>query len=49
MSIGKNILKLRKLNNLSQEELANKLNVTRQTISKWELDELQDKQFLNGN
>ena len=39
MSIGKNISKLRKINNLSQEDLASKLNVTRQTISKWELDE----------
>lgn len=39
MSIGSKILELRKMNNLSQEELAEKLNVTRQTISKWELDE----------
>lgn len=39
MSIGNNISNLRKKNNLSQEELAEKVGVTRQTISKWELDE----------
>lgn len=39
MSIGNKILDLRKKLNLSQEQLAEKLNVTRQTISKWELDE----------
>lgn len=37
MSIGENIQKLRKQNGLSQEELSEKLFVTRQTISKWEL------------
>lgn len=37
--IGKKILTLRKKNNLSQEMLAEKLNVTRQTISNWELGE----------
>ena len=41
MSLGKNLLNLRKRNNLSQEELAEKLNVTRQTISNWELDETE--------
>ncbi len=39
MSIGNKILSLRKKNNLSQEELAEKVGVTRQTISKWELDD----------
>lgn len=39
MSLGNKILDLRKKQNLSQEQLAEKLNVTRQTISKWELDE----------
>ena len=34
--LGENILRLRQDANLSQEELAIKLNVVRQTISKWE-------------
>lgn len=33
------ILELRKQNNLSQEQLAEKMGVARQTISKWELGE----------
>ena len=37
--IGKRILHLRKENGLSQEELAAKLTVSRQAISKWELSE----------
>lgn len=39
MKIGKNIMDLRKKNGLSQEELAEKVGVARQTISKWELGE----------
>lgn len=39
MSIGSKLLELRKSKNLSQEEVADKLNVTRQTISKWETDQ----------
>lgn len=35
---GQIITELRKLNNLSQEQLATSLYVTRQTISKWETD-----------
>ena len=37
--LGENILKLRKKNWLSQEQLGEKINVTRQTISNWELGE----------
>ena len=37
--IGNKIIKLRKKSNLSQEELAEKVGVARQTISKWELGE----------
>ena len=39
MEIGKKIMNLRKKNGMSQEELAEKVGVARQTISKWELDE----------
>lgn len=39
MSIGKKLYEARKNAGLSQEEVAEKLNVARQTISKWELDE----------
>lgn len=39
MNIGSIISELRKKNNLTQEQLAEKLNVTRQTISKWECNE----------
>lgn len=39
MSLGENILNLRKKNGLSQEQLGEKTNVTRQTISNWELNE----------
>lgn len=39
MKLGENILKLRKKTNFSQEELAEKIGVTRQTISNWELGE----------
>ena len=39
MELGNKILELRKKENLSQEQLAEKMNVTRQTISKWELNE----------
>ena len=36
MSLGQRLIELRKSKQLSQEEVADKLNVTRQTISKWE-------------
>ena len=39
MEIGNKIMELRKKNNLSQEELAEKVGAARQTISKWELGE----------
>ena len=39
MEIGEKIMTLRKKNGLSQEELAEKVGVARQTISKWELGE----------
>lgn len=39
MSIGQKLSDLRKSAHLSQEEAADKLGVTRQTISKWETDQ----------
>lgn len=39
MTLGERLSKLRKEKGLSQEEAADKINVTRQTISKWELDQ----------
>lgn len=38
MTLGEKIRELRIKNNLSQEDLASKLNVSRQAISKWEQD-----------
>ena len=39
MSLGEKISDLRKKESMSQEDLAEKVGVARQTISKWELDE----------
>lgn len=39
MTLGEKLLKLRKKKGLSQEEVADLLHVTRQTISKWETDQ----------
>lgn len=39
MSLGNNLFHARKKKGLSQEEVAEKLGVSRQTISKWETDE----------
>lgn len=39
MNLGNSLLHARKKSGLSQEEVAEKLGVSRQTISKWELNE----------
>lgn len=39
MSLGERLISFRKKLNLSQEEVAEKLGVTRQTVSKWETDQ----------
>ncbi len=39
MNLGNNLFQARKKCGLSQEEVAEKLGVSRQTISKWETDE----------
>ncbi len=38
-NLGERLFKLRRDKKLSQEEVAEKLNVTRQTVSKWETDQ----------
>lgn len=46
MSFGQNLQCLRKMRNrMTQEELAEKLGVSRQTISKWELDRVYPEVF----
>lgn len=39
MSLGQRLMELRKEKHLSQEEVADQLNVTRQSVSKWETDQ----------
>ncbi len=39
MSLGKNLQALRKQTGITQEKLAEQMNVSRQTVSKWEADE----------
>ena len=39
MTLGDNIQYLRKVNDITQEELAERLSVSRQTISKWEMNQ----------
>ena len=39
MTIGEKILNLRTAANMSQEELADRLSVSRQSVSKWEMDQ----------
>lgn len=39
MGLGNNLFNARKKKGMSQEEIAEKLGVSRQTISKWETDE----------
>lgn len=39
MSISKQLIYLRNLKGISQEELASLMNVTRQAVSKWETDQ----------
>ncbi|MDE7434502.1 MAG: helix-turn-helix domain-containing protein [Lachnospiraceae bacterium] len=40
MSLGKNIQYLRKQKRITQEQLAEEMSVSRQTVSKWEADEI---------
>ena len=36
MNFGDNLKKIRKYNKMSQEDFAEKVNVSRQSVSKWE-------------
>ena len=46
--IGKNLQKLRKAMNLTQEALAEKVGVARQTIAKWETEESRPDLEMSG-
>ena len=39
MTFGQNLKRLRLINNLTQDEVAEALQISRQSISKWERDE----------
>ena len=39
MNLGERLFELRKAKSLTQDEVAEKLNVTRQTVSKWETNQ----------
>jgi phosphoglucosamine mutase len=39
MTLGEKIINLRNAANISQEQLAEKINVSRQSVSKWEMDQ----------
>lgn len=43
--LSNNLKRIRKLKGLSQEELAIKLNIVRQTVSKWENGVSQTKGY----
>ncbi len=45
MELGRRITELRKANNLTQEGLAERCSVTRQTISNWENGVSQTKGY----
>lgn len=46
MEFGNRLYELRKQKGLSQEELASRLDVTRQTVSKWELGDSTDRKSV---
>lgn len=47
MTLGEKLAELRKEKNITQEQMAEELGVTRQTISKWELDQSKpDLQYI---
>ena len=46
MTFAEKLQKLRKQNGLSQERLAEKLNVSRQAVSKWEMGTIPDMENM---
>ena len=40
-NLGEKLIQLRKQNNMSQEELSKKLNISRQAVSNWERNKTQ--------
>ena len=46
MNFGENIQFLRKQSGMTQEELAEKMNVSRQTVSKWEAGSIPEMERL---
>ena len=46
MTLGERIKRYRQMQGLSQEELAEKINVSRQAITKWENDNLAETSNL---
>lgn len=47
--IGENIKNLRKIANMTQDTLTDKLNVTRQAISKWENNKGEPDLYMISN
>lgn len=45
MSVSKQLIHLRNVKGISQEELASLMNVTRQAVSKWETEVSQTKGY----
>lgn len=45
MSVSKQLIHLRNVKGISQEELSSLMNVTRQAMSKWETDSSQTKGY----
>ena len=46
MKLSDKLVKLRKINGWSQEDLAEKLNVSRQAISRWESETAQAEEIV---
>ena len=46
MTFARKITEVKKTNGLSQEQLAEKLNVSRQAVSKWEMGTIPDMENM---